>query len=104
MASCRKDQQAGSCALAAVSALSCQQLSGPWSTINGRDPMTRALTLIFVVALLATAGCANMTPRQQRALSGGAVGAALGAVTGGNPALGAAIGGAAGAATGALIK
>jgi osmotically inducible lipoprotein OsmB len=76
--------------------------------INGRDPMTRVLALIFVVTLLATAGCANLTPRQQRALSGGAIGAAggaaLGAVTGGSPALGAAIGGAAGAATGALIK
>ena len=69
--------------------------------------MTRALALLVVVAALATAGCANMTPRQQRALSGGAIGAgggaALGAVTGGSPALGAAIGGAAGAAAGALI-
>jgi hypothetical protein len=51
--------------------------------------MKRALTLIFVVSLMATAGYANLTPRQQRALSGGAIGAA---------------GGAAGAATGALIK
>jgi osmotically inducible lipoprotein OsmB len=70
--------------------------------------MKRALALIVVVVLMATAGCANMTPRQQRALSGGAIGAAggaaLGAITGGSPALGAAIGGAAGAATGALIK
>jgi osmotically inducible lipoprotein OsmB len=70
--------------------------------------MTRVLALIFVVSLMATAGCANMTPRQQRALSGGAIGAAggaaLGAITGGSPALGAAIGGAAGAATGALIQ
>ena len=70
--------------------------------------MTRALALIFIVALLAIAGCANMTPRQQRALSGGAIGAAggaaLGAITGGSPALGAAVGGAAGAATGALIQ
>jgi osmotically inducible lipoprotein OsmB len=69
--------------------------------------MKRALALIVVV-LMATAGCANLTPRQQRALSGGAIGAAggaaLGAITGGSPALGAAIGGAAGAATGALIK
>src|SRR5919108_5979548 len=104
MAICRKDQQAGSCALAAVFALSCQPLRGTWSTINGRDPMKRALALIFVVALLATAGCANMTPRQQRALSGGAIGAAggaaLGAITGGSPALGAVIGGAAGATSG----
>jgi osmotically inducible lipoprotein OsmB len=44
--------------------------------------MTRVLALIFVVALMATAGCANMTPRQQRALSGGAIGAAAGAATG----------------------
>jgi osmotically inducible lipoprotein OsmB len=70
--------------------------------------MTRALALLVLVAMMATAGCANMTPRQQRALSGGAIGAAggaaLGAVTGGSPALGAAIGGAAGAAAGALVK
>jgi osmotically inducible lipoprotein OsmB len=70
--------------------------------------MKRVLVLIFVVALTATAGCANMTPRQQRALSGGAIGAAggaaLGAIVGGSPAVGAALGGAAGAATGALIK
>jgi osmotically inducible lipoprotein OsmB len=70
--------------------------------------MKRVLALMCVVALMATTGCANLTPRQQRALSGGAIGAAggaaLGAVTGGSPALGAAIGGAAGAATGALIK
>ena len=67
---------------------------------------TRALLLVFMLG--AVVGCANMTPRQQRALSGGAIGAAggaaLGAITGGSPALGAAIGGAAGAATGALIK
>jgi hypothetical protein len=70
--------------------------------------MTRVLALIFVVALMATTGCANMTSRQQRALSGGAIGAAggaaLGAIVGGSPAVGAALGGAAGAATGALIK
>ncbi len=70
--------------------------------------MKRVLALMFVVALMATAGCANMTPRQQRALSGGAIGAAggaaLGAITGGSPALGAAIGGAAGAVTGAVIQ
>jgi osmotically inducible lipoprotein OsmB len=70
--------------------------------------MTRVLALMFVVALMAAAGCANMIPRQQRALSGGAIGAAggaaLGAIVGGSPAVGAALGGAAGAATGALIK
>jgi hypothetical protein len=63
-------------------------------------------SLILVAALLVTVGCANMTPTQQRALSGGAIGAgggaALGAITGGSPALGAAVGGAVGAAAGAL--
>jgi hypothetical protein len=63
-------------------------------------------SLILGAALLVTVGCANMTPTQQRALSGGAIGAgggaALGAITGGSPALGAAVGGAVGAAAGAL--
>jgi hypothetical protein len=58
------------------------------------------------VVLFATAGCANMTPQQQRALSGGAMGAAggtpVGANVGGSPALGAVVGGAAGTAVGAL--
>lgn len=66
----------------------------------------RVLSLLLVLVLLAAVGCANMTPTQQRALSGGAIGAAggaaVGAVVGGSPALGAAIGGAAGAAAGAL--
>jgi osmotically inducible lipoprotein OsmB len=64
--------------------------------------------LLLVVLASGGMGCANMTPRQQRALSGGAIGAAggaaVGAIVGGSPAIGAAIGGAAGAATGALIK
>jgi osmotically inducible lipoprotein OsmB len=66
--------------------------------------MKRILAMLLVIAMLVTAGCANMTARQQRALSGGAVGAAggaaLGAVTGGSPAVGAAVGGASGATTG----
>jgi osmotically inducible lipoprotein OsmB len=68
--------------------------------------MKRALALLLVFVLCAVVGCANMTPQQQRALSGGAIGAAggaaVGAIVGGSPALGAAVGGAAGAATGAL--
>jgi osmotically inducible lipoprotein OsmB len=72
------------------------------------ERMKRTLGIMFVTLLLAVGGCANMTPTQQRALSGGAIGAAggavLGAVTGGSPAIGAAVGGAAGAAAGALIK
>ncbi len=66
----------------------------------------RLLAALLVLGLFATVGCANMTPQQQRALSGGAIGAAggaaLGAIVGGNPALGAAVGGAVGTAAGAL--
>jgi osmotically inducible lipoprotein OsmB len=66
--------------------------------------MKRMLSILLVVVLLATVGCANMSARQQRALSGGAIGAAggaaVGAITGGSPAVGAGVGGAAGAATG----
>ncbi|MHC1698017.1 MAG: hypothetical protein AB9919_08195 [Geobacteraceae bacterium] len=49
-----------------------------------------------------------MTPTQQRALSGGAIGAAggaaLSAIAGGSAAVGAVIGGAAGVLTGTLIS
>jgi osmotically inducible lipoprotein OsmB len=68
--------------------------------------MKRVLALLLVFVLWAAAGCANMTPQQQRALSGGAIGAAggavVGTVVGGSPLLGAAVGGAAGAAVGAF--
>jgi osmotically inducible lipoprotein OsmB len=57
------------------------------------------------LALTAGTGCSNLTPTQQRALSGGVIGttagAALGAIAG-NAAVGAAIGGPTGAAAGAL--
>jgi osmotically inducible lipoprotein OsmB len=70
--------------------------------------MRRVMAVLLGLGLMGAVGCANLTPRQQRALSGGAIGAAggaaLGAITGGSPALAAAIGGAGGAATGALIK
>ena len=66
--------------------------------------MKRLFVPLLVIAFLATTGCANMSARQQRALSGGAIGAAggaaVGAVTGGSPAGGAGGGGAAGATTG----
>jgi osmotically inducible lipoprotein OsmB len=66
--------------------------------------MRKALALLLVFMLWAVAGCSNMTPQQQRALSGGAIGAAggavVGTVVGGSPLLGAAVGGAAGAAVG----
>jgi osmotically inducible lipoprotein OsmB len=68
--------------------------------------MKRLLSIFVVWVLLATAGCAGMSPRQQRALSGGAAGAAggaaLGAITGGSPAVGAAVGGGTGALVGGL--
>jgi hypothetical protein len=66
--------------------------------------MKRLIVFLLAVVMLASVGCANMSPQQQRALSGGAIGAAggaaLGAITGGSPAIGAGVGGAAGAATG----
>jgi osmotically inducible lipoprotein OsmB len=58
-----------------------------------------------VLVLGLTTGCAGMSTRQQRALSGGAIGAAGGAVVGamaGSPATGALVGGAVGTATGAM--
>ncbi|WP_414041531.1 hypothetical protein ACJU26_05570 [Acidithiobacillus sp. M4-SHS-6] len=63
--------------------------------------------LLLPVILLGLAGCANLNDTQQRALSGGAIGAAGGAIIGtvaaGDPAAGAAIGGAVGAAGGVII-
>ena len=44
--------------------------------------MKRLVILLLAVVMLATAGCAGMSARQQRALSGGAIGAAGGAATG----------------------
>ena len=66
--------------------------------------MKRLFIIFLIAALPITTGCAGMSARQQRALSGGAIGAAggaaVGAVTGGSPAVGAGVGGAAGATTG----
>ncbi len=62
---------------------------------------------VLFTALASTAGCSNMTSQQQRALSGGAIGAAGGAVVGaltGSWVTGALIGGAGGTAVGALSK
>lgn len=64
--------------------------------------------LLIPLCLVCLGGCANMTPTQQSALSGGAIGAAggavMGTVVGGSPAVGAAVGGAVGAAAGALLS
>lgn len=65
-----------------------------------------ALSLVTVtLVMFAATGCANLTPAQQQALSGGAVGTAAGGAIGalaGSAAVGAAIGGATGLAAGAL--
>lgn len=66
----------------------------------------KSISAVLAVALL-LAGCAGMSPTEQRMLSGGAIGAgsgaAIGAMTGGSPAMGAAIGGAAGVVGGAIV-
>ena len=63
-------------------------------------------TVIALLALLSLSACDHMTRQQQRALSGGGIGAAGGlaitALTGGSLLAGAAIGAAGGAAVGAL--
>jgi len=70
--------------------------------------MKKARCFTAVLLTVFTLGCAGMTPTQQRALSGGAIGAAggaaLGAIAGGSAAVGAAVGGAAGVLTGILIS
>ena len=65
----------------------------------------KSLALVMSL-LLFFAGCASMSPTEQRLLSGGAIGAASGAAIGaavGSPAAGAAIGGAAGVVGGAVV-
>jgi hypothetical protein len=70
----------------------------------------RLLPRLVLAALVAAplAACDGMTRTQQRALSGGAIGAAggaaIGAVTGGSLLTGAVLGGAGGAAVGALTS
>lgn len=69
-------------------------------------PMKSVVSVTLVLVLAAfTAGCASMTPEQQRMLSGGAIGGASGVVIGaigGAPLVGAAVGTAVGVAAGAL--
>ncbi|HZS81844.1 MAG TPA: YMGG-like glycine zipper-containing protein [Stellaceae bacterium] len=62
---------------------------------------------IVVLAVALLGGCSGLTRQQQRALSGGAIGAAGGAIIGaltGGVVTGAVIGAAGGAAVGALTK
>jgi hypothetical protein len=57
--------------------------------------MPQRFAVIAVLIPVVSTGCANMPPRQQRALSGGTLGAAggvaVGAMLGGSPAVGAAL-------------
>lgn len=61
----------------------------------------------LVLALVAVTGCSDLTPREQRLLTGGAAGTTMGALTttltGGCIACGAAIGGVAGAGAGYIV-
>lgn len=71
---------------------------------SGRRPM-RKLTIAVVLLALSVAGCSNLSPTEQRALTGTGIGTAGGAVIGaiaGNAGLGAGIGAAAGLAGGLL--
>ncbi len=68
--------------------------------------LTLARAALAVALIAPLAACEGMNRQQQRALSGGAIGAAggaaVGALTGGSAVTGALIGGAGGAAVGAL--
>jgi osmotically inducible lipoprotein OsmB len=68
--------------------------------------VTKLKLLTSAAILLGLSACSNMSDREQRALSGGAIGAAggaaIGLITGGSAVTGALIGGAGGAAVGAL--
>lgn len=70
--------------------------------------MRKSSVLTVLIVCLAVAGCDHMTQQQQRALSGGAIGAAggaaIGVLAGGSLLTGALIGGAGGAAVGALTS
>lgn len=70
--------------------------------------MVRIISMLLVLLVVSlSAGCAGLTEQQQRALTGGAVGAAggaaLGAITGGRAMIGAAVGGVAGVVGGLVI-
>lgn len=67
--------------------------------------MTKVVAAIIL--MLSVAGCAGMSPTEQRMLSGGAIGAgagaAVGAISGGSAATGAVVGGAAGVVGGLIV-
>jgi hypothetical protein len=81
-------------------------IGGKERPMRSRSWTTWAVGAVLAAGL-ATAGCAEMTAGQQRALSGGAMGAAGGAIIGaiaGDAALGAAIGGGVGILGGAAVN
>ncbi len=69
--------------------------------------MKRARCATAVLLTVFALGCAGLTPTQQRALSGGAIGAAggaaLAAIAGGEAWIGAAVGGPVGIVAGTLV-
>ena len=71
------------------------------SELKTINKIVAVLLLVFMLA-----GCAGMTPTEQRTLSGGAIGAGAGALIGGvaagSPGIGAAVGAGAGALGGYL--
>jgi hypothetical protein len=82
----------------------CHRFPGKEPERKMKEAVSKRVGLALLVLALTT-GCAGMSTRQQRALSGGAIGAAGGAAIGplaGSPATGAIVGGAVGTATGAL--
>jgi osmotically inducible lipoprotein OsmB len=72
-----------------------------------RDIMKRIIATSIVIVFLSTMGCAGMSDKQQRTMTGGLIGAAGGAgiaaIAGGNVGIGAAVGAAAGGLTGYII-
>jgi uncharacterized membrane protein len=70
--------------------------------------MKKFAIVLLSAAALSLSACSNMNDKQQRAVSGGAIGAAGGALVGGlafgAPVVGALVGAGAGAATGALTS
>lgn len=66
-----------------------------------------AKVVAATILMISVAGCAGMSPTEQRMLSGGAIGAgagaAVGAISGGSAATGAVIGGAAGVVGGIIV-
>jgi hypothetical protein len=74
---------------------------------NWRENQMRSMAAILLCAAATLGGCSDMTPTQQRALGGTAIGATGGAVLGaigGNAALGTAVGAAAGLAGGLIYN